>query len=268
MMYTGGSFQKPSFRRTGSGTIKGPGLKISLDVRRQWQCPACDYRAKMPGNRVAERCPHCTDVVWLQLVEKQRVWKEFTVPHATDIEIDLDDEEEIAESPAETTAQTAVSDEPPGEAPAAEPTTSETAISEPKTVEQPSSKPATPESIETVEPVVEVEVVTEKITVEVVEKAQSETDVKSASPADASDETVKPRKKRSRRRRRRKGNSPPEGATQPTAESESAPPQEQSQTKQTPPPETPTATEPPKPSQPDAAQPDTSQEEGFGSGVF
>ena len=77
-------------------------MKISFDVRRVWKCPECGFQAKLPGNRVAGRCPHCSDAVWMKLVEKQRKERVYSVPHATDIEIDdLDDEEQATASPPE-----------------------------------------------------------------------------------------------------------------------------------------------------------------------
>jgi len=54
-----------SIRRT---TIKGPGLRIRFDVRRQWLCPQCGRTLKLAGHIVAQAC-RCTEPpTWMTLV--------------------------------------------------------------------------------------------------------------------------------------------------------------------------------------------------------
>lgn len=58
-------------------TIKGPGLKLDLDVRRCWECPACGRRMKRLGEVVTYQC-HCQEPpVWMHLVEPQRPAREY-----------------------------------------------------------------------------------------------------------------------------------------------------------------------------------------------
>lgn len=47
--------------------MKGPGLRISLDVRRTWRCPRCGRTAKYSGDVVSQRCGCSSEVVWMQM---------------------------------------------------------------------------------------------------------------------------------------------------------------------------------------------------------
>ena len=52
-----------------SRTIKGPGLKLSCDVRRFWKCPACDRSLRLAASRTAAVC-HCSgQPKWMKLIE-------------------------------------------------------------------------------------------------------------------------------------------------------------------------------------------------------
>ena len=46
--------------------MKGPGLRVNLDVRRLWRCPRCGRVARTPGAVTAVRCG-CSDETWMQL---------------------------------------------------------------------------------------------------------------------------------------------------------------------------------------------------------
>jgi len=39
--------------------MKGPGMRLDLDVRRLWKCPACGHEARSEGHVVTRIC-HCT----------------------------------------------------------------------------------------------------------------------------------------------------------------------------------------------------------------
>jgi len=190
--------------RPGRSVIKGPGLKIRFDVRRDWECGQCGYRIKLPANRVALRCPQCGESVWLRLVEPQRVVKPYQVPLPTDIEfsdLELDEmEETVVAAPVEV------------------PTTEEKVVEEAETVE----------SVEQVESV-------PSETVSTADVEQTPTVVENSTTtenAEQTDETPRARKKRNRRRRRSKSSSTEETTEQnPPMATDETPPEQGGETK-------------------------------------
>ena len=60
--------------------MKGPGIRIDLDVRRTWRCPKCGRTAKYLGDVVALRCNCGSEPVWMQLTDLQR--KPRAIQHA------------------------------------------------------------------------------------------------------------------------------------------------------------------------------------------
>ena len=57
-------------------TIKGPGLRLNLDVRRLWECPKCGRQRKLSGDVVSQFC-RCGgesggDGAWMRLLEAKR----------------------------------------------------------------------------------------------------------------------------------------------------------------------------------------------------
>lgn len=52
--------------------MKGPGLRIDVDVRRAWRCPVCGQGARLPLDITAPRCPCVRDGVPMKLAEGQR----------------------------------------------------------------------------------------------------------------------------------------------------------------------------------------------------
>ncbi len=51
--------------------IKGPGLRLDLDVRREWQCPECNRLWKTEGDVISLRC-HChAPGPWMKLIERE-----------------------------------------------------------------------------------------------------------------------------------------------------------------------------------------------------
>jgi hypothetical protein len=60
--------------------VKGPGLRLDLEVRREWQCPVCGRRDRFEGAVVSALCP-CRDAgVPMKLVEPRRQVRKFEVP--------------------------------------------------------------------------------------------------------------------------------------------------------------------------------------------
>ena len=52
--------------------MKGPGLRIEIDVRRAWLCPVCGQGARLTMDITAPRCPCVRDGVPMKLAEGQR----------------------------------------------------------------------------------------------------------------------------------------------------------------------------------------------------
>jgi hypothetical protein len=95
-----------------SDLIKGPGLKVKLDVRRGWECPACGRRVQRQGDITAYQC-HCQEPpVWMRLVEAQREnrpYQPYIVPEIAADELLVDEEPDPGESP--TSVEAAVLEE-------------------------------------------------------------------------------------------------------------------------------------------------------------
>ncbi len=225
-------------RDKGEISIKGPGLKIRLDVRRRWKCEACGFTVKLPGERVAAACPDCSELSWLQLEEKQRDVHAYTVPHPTDIDADdLTDEEPVVEESRQPVEEVAEQPQPvePEAAGAAE-------IDNEATLPADSASPPEPEVIE--------------------EVAAVESDQSADGPP-------RTRKKRNRRRRRRGQADDQLETTSDSVQSPVERPGDSStsqSTSQTPPdqPEQRSDTDGNSPSDPSNRPAD----EGFGAGIF
>ena len=53
--------------------MKGPGLRIDVDVRRAWRCPVCGQAQRLTMDITAPRCPCVRDGVPMKLAEGQRL---------------------------------------------------------------------------------------------------------------------------------------------------------------------------------------------------
>jgi hypothetical protein len=98
--------------------VKGPGLRITLDVRRIWRCPRCGRIARTPGSVTAQRCG-CSDDAWMQLqppVKRER----YCPPPRTP--------EQIAEDRADDTEDELLPEAVPEAPPAASTTTEPAAV--------------------------------------------------------------------------------------------------------------------------------------------
>ncbi len=53
--------------------MKGPGLRVRLDVRRLWVCPQCGRRVRAVGSVTSRVCtnPSHQEAIWMQLVEER-----------------------------------------------------------------------------------------------------------------------------------------------------------------------------------------------------
>ena len=57
--------------------MKGPGIRLDLEVRRQWVCPECGKRRLESGTTVATRCRCTRDGKNMKLIEPQRRTRSF-----------------------------------------------------------------------------------------------------------------------------------------------------------------------------------------------
>ena len=58
-------------------TVKGPGLRVELDVRRLWECPQCGRRQKTGGDVVTVRCGCTPQGIQMRLIETGRRIRSF-----------------------------------------------------------------------------------------------------------------------------------------------------------------------------------------------
>lgn len=52
--------------------MKGPGIKLDLDVRRLWKCPKTGQTLRLSGDVVAKSTQVNGETVFMQLIEEQR----------------------------------------------------------------------------------------------------------------------------------------------------------------------------------------------------
>lgn len=97
--------------------MKGPGLKLDLDVRRLWKCPKTGQAIRLSGNVVSKSTEVNGETVFMQLIEEQRKL------HEDPYHFDFTETAESDQSSSERAAAAARSleAEEPGETPAAEP---------------------------------------------------------------------------------------------------------------------------------------------------
>jgi hypothetical protein len=53
--------------------MRGPGLKLDLDVRRLWTCPVCHQQRRLPGDIASPLCPCRDGGVIMQLTADSRL---------------------------------------------------------------------------------------------------------------------------------------------------------------------------------------------------
>jgi hypothetical protein len=52
--------------------MRGPGMRLGLDVRRLWRCPQCAAERKLPADVTSVRCSACSNAPFMQIVEPPR----------------------------------------------------------------------------------------------------------------------------------------------------------------------------------------------------
>jgi len=92
--------------------MKGPGLRLSGDVRRVWRCPACGSERPSGGNVTSLRCGCEKPKRFMQLVEPRRNPRREQPPRDVYFECDPDDQTDAPPLVDET----AVPEEQPGDA--------------------------------------------------------------------------------------------------------------------------------------------------------
>jgi hypothetical protein len=53
--------------------MKGPGLRLLVDVRRSWKCPRCGYEERVGAEVTTVACPCCPGI-HMRLIEQDRVY--------------------------------------------------------------------------------------------------------------------------------------------------------------------------------------------------
>jgi len=94
--------------------MKGPGIRIDLDVRRVWTCPKCGSIRRTGGEIGAVRC-QCADESWMLLQELPRRRDLIPPPKSIMSEMtpaDLLDQPEPPPTPAASPTPSAVSAPP------------------------------------------------------------------------------------------------------------------------------------------------------------
>jgi hypothetical protein len=87
--------------------IKGPGIRLDLDVRRVWRCPSCQRVLKTAGHVTSRRCP--VDDAFMQLDDSaKRAARPVNLPPTIDGECEdnkpADDADDIASTTVELPA--------------------------------------------------------------------------------------------------------------------------------------------------------------------
>jgi hypothetical protein len=89
--------------------IKGPGIRLDLDVRRVWRCPSCQRVLKTAGHVTSRRCP--IDDAFMQLDDSaQRAGRPVNLP-AIDGECDDNNPVGDADDMASTTVDPPADDD-------------------------------------------------------------------------------------------------------------------------------------------------------------
>lgn len=53
--------------------MRGPGIKLDLDVRRLWTCPVCHKQRRLPGHIASPLCPCRDDGIVMQLTAESKL---------------------------------------------------------------------------------------------------------------------------------------------------------------------------------------------------
>jgi len=90
--------------------VKGPGIRLDLEVRREWECPLCGKRRRATGDVVALRCGCTRDKESMKLLEGQRQTRSFA-----EVIERIQSASTSAEPPQPAKPEPAADDNPPSE---------------------------------------------------------------------------------------------------------------------------------------------------------
>ncbi|MFN0052225.1 MAG: hypothetical protein ACKV0T_08535 [Planctomycetales bacterium] len=102
--------------------MKGPGVRIDLDVRRVWLCPRCGKRSRTVGGVTSQRCGCVDGGAWMTLEppQKREPYRPPPRDPAEPEEVDPDDDPITPPDTSESAEIARASETAPGDA---EPTT-------------------------------------------------------------------------------------------------------------------------------------------------
>jgi len=115
--------------------MKGPGMRLDLDVRRVWRCPECGVERRTSGDRTIVSCHACKQTRWMTLVEPQRPVRTLAAPLDLVIDLHPDDVALPPSLPADAEPATEERADLPESAPTESKT--ETAVTEASASEKP-----------------------------------------------------------------------------------------------------------------------------------
>ena len=78
--------------------MKGPGMRLDLDIRRVWQCPACSRESRSDVQVVTKLCGCTKEGVAMRLVERPRPKPTIRIPEPSTPDPDIP---ELADFPTD-----------------------------------------------------------------------------------------------------------------------------------------------------------------------
>jgi hypothetical protein len=78
--------------------MKGPGMRLDLDIRRVWRCPACGREARSEGQIVTRFCGCTKEGIAMRLVEVPRPMPTVRIPQPSEHDPDIP---ELADFPTD-----------------------------------------------------------------------------------------------------------------------------------------------------------------------
>ena len=90
--------------------MKGPGMRLDLDVRRVWECPECHRQLRSDGQATARVCGCTREGVPMRLIELPRPKPTVRVPEPASRE---GDESQLADFPTDIPVHPPVKQVPP-----------------------------------------------------------------------------------------------------------------------------------------------------------
>jgi hypothetical protein len=116
--------------------MKGPGIRLDLDVRREWECPECGKHRRVTGETVSVRCNCTKGGANMKLVESRRQTRSFA-----DV-IERVQQASQAKEKSKGKKRKAVDEKKPDESSAAADNAAETETTESQSAEESNDQPA------------------------------------------------------------------------------------------------------------------------------